>query len=266
MTGKKPKSVMIIGALTAFSAAVLPPVVSLIRSPSITASGDGSVAIGKVDGNVNIFVLAKDRWLDGAKEILGMKPKDGQQGGGNERNASNSTKVNKVQPPVVSALNPISSEIKKVNVGELVFGIRRIEIRPRPGGTPNRDQWAVMGIDVTNTSVSPVHVAIVPAWPAIQIDGAIEFKIRYPPGVTGLETFDRESVDYCVQNAKNFTRLVSGQTITANLPFETDLHGGNFLQVNSGRISGAIMVYSPDNNSCVKEAITASDIPVVIYP
>lgn len=226
------KAGAIIFAIAALAGAIVPPIVSVLKTPSVSVS-NGGIAAGR---DVNVFVSAADRWIDGVQTLLGT---DRQEAGR-------------------------SGEATVVRSGHFEFKFQPVEISPAPGSKPNGALQATLGLEIKNLSASPVRLAVVPEWPTLQAEGGIQFRLR-GRGITGVESYNRDEIDNCPTAASNFSLLRPGQSISSNFVFDTDLEGREIRTISWARVSGSLMVESESEKKCWKEPFAASRVQTATF-
>lgn len=233
--GRAPKIGAVVSIVTALVAAI-PPIVSSLASPKVSASGAGSMAAGRDIHNTNTTINIFERWADGARIITGAD-----------------------RPQSASA--PSSSGGK---AGQFAFSFESVEISPRPHQAPNMGVQATVGFDITNTSAKPVRVALIPQWPSLQAEGGITFDTR-PNGVTGVAGFNNTSVQNCERGAPNFSLLRPGESIRSNIVLDGTFGGRDVAKISWARFSGSLMVQSVDDKTCWIEVLSSAKIPATLY-
>lgn len=146
--------------------------------------------------------------------------------------------------------------------GQFEYSFSTVEVSPIPGQKPNTEIQATAGFEIKNTGSAPVRIAVITPWPTLQIEGGVQFKLRYS-GITGVSSYDGNR-DYCSKAAPNFSLLRPNKILTASLIFDSDLKGRTLLSAKRGRISGELMVQSMEDNKCWIEPFTVGRVPVSV--
>jgi hypothetical protein len=223
----KTKIVALIGAITVLAATVVPIIASIVKTPTITAS-DHSMAAGR---DINITAHLPEHWRRGIELIF-----------------SKSTESN----------------TEKSKSKQLEFDFQTIEVAPAPHQPANTSIHATVGLKIKNTGNNAIRLALVPPWPAAQIEGGLHFKSDFNDA-TGVAMSQSSNTYKCNAEASNFTLIRPGQTALVSILLRSSLGGREMPQSKSGRISGTLMIQSEGNKNCWIESIGGSQIQVITY-
>lgn len=146
------------------------------------------------------------------------------------------------------------------DTGQFHYRITQIDLAPQPG--LKFGLQAMVGFEITNTGKLPVRVAIVPAWPTIQLEGAaVQLQMNWQ-NVSGLVTFWSNSVGSCTQGASDFTLLRPSATVIGNLVLTGRMAEAEMPVVKHARFTASLMVQSLDDKKCWLEPFSVRDVPV----
>jgi hypothetical protein len=146
-----------------------------------------------------------------------------------------------------------------VSTGQFTFKIAPIDLTARPG---KGNYQAIVGFQITNTGSVPVRLALVPAWPTLQLAGVgVNFTLR-SNGVTGIPWYGDGRASQCSAGADNFVVVRPTFSVSGNLVLDVGAGDVELAMTKRGRFSGNLMVQSLDDKKCWLEAFGISDVAV----
>ena len=148
------------------------------------------------------------------------------------------------------------------DTGQFHYRVTQIDLVQTPG---NRlSVQALLGFEITNTGKVPVRIAIVPVWPAIQLEGAgLQLQLAWR-GIIGVASFWSGSTANCTQGAADFTLLRPNSTVIGNLVLEGRLPDPDLPVAQRARFTASVMVQSLEDKQCWIEPFSVANVPVSI--
>ncbi len=148
-----------------------------------------------------------------------------------------------------------------VSTGQFTYRVPAIDLMALPA-----KGWyqAIVGFQITNTGSVPVRLALVPAWPTLQLIGVgLNFTLK-GGGVSGIPFAGDNRVGNCTGMADNFVTIRPGYSANGNLVLEVNAGPGDssIALAKHGRFSANLMVQSMDDKKCWIEAFGAPEVTV----
>jgi hypothetical protein len=149
---------------------------------------------------------------------------------------------------------------KPANAGQFEYTVVKVHIHRAPGAPG----WveATLGFEIKNAGTVPIQVALVNPT-TLQTDAGHRFTVANQEGVSGLSLCSTADVDYCERGAKNYTRLMPGQSLFGSLALSgVRLDGGQLGPVAWARFSGGLFVHELSSGKNWIEPFTVGELKV----